>query len=87
MTGSATRAQVGRIHASFAKLGITDRDEKLAALAAIVYVRVKSTNDLSRDQASVCIDTLDSIARRDDPAGYLAELTAAAETYLAGAAT
>jgi hypothetical protein len=87
MSGSATRAQVGRIHASLAKLGITDRDEKLAALSAIVYQRIESSNQLSRDQASVCIDTLDSIADRPDPAGYLAGLTAAADRYFAGAAS
>jgi hypothetical protein len=60
--GPASRPQVGKIHACLGALHVTDRSEKLRILSAVVYRPITSSNDLTRDEAHVCIDVLDAIA-------------------------
>lgn len=84
MSGPATRPQIGKVHAVLATLGITDRDEKLRTLSAVIYRQIGSSNELTRDEAHAAIDCLEAVSRRDDPAGYLQVLVEQAERYFAG---
>lgn len=74
-----TRKQLGLLHVLLTKLDVTERPHKLRVVSAILWRDVTTTNDLSRDEAGVVIDTLDSITRRDDPADYLEQLVASTE--------
>lgn len=76
--GAATRKQIGRVHACLGALGVTDREQKLRILSAVVYRPITTSNELTFDEAHVVIDTLENAAGKDDPAAWLAELTAVA---------
>lgn len=82
MSGPATRRQVGKVHAVLGALHVTERSEKLRVLSAVVYRPIQSSNDLTRQEAHVCIDTLEAVSRRDDAGEYLTLLTRDGERYL-----
>lgn len=63
---AATRAQIGKLHAVLGELGVTERSAKLRAVAAVIYREIDTTNDLTRDEAHVCIDTLQAMVGRPD---------------------
>lgn len=56
--GSITDRQRGKIMALLAELGITQRDNRLAALGRLVGRPVASTNHLSKSEAHRVIDLL-----------------------------
>jgi hypothetical protein len=87
MNGPASRRQVGRVHASLSALHVTDRDEKLRILSAVVYRPLTTSNDLTLNEAHVCIDVLDAVARREDAAEHLAQMVRDGERYLASVTT
>lgn len=74
-----TRKQRILLHVLLGQLDIADREWKLRIVSAILWRDVTTTNDLTRDEAGVVIDTLDSITRRDDPTDYLEQLVASTE--------
>lgn len=53
-----TPQQSKALHASFNDNGITDRDLRLAYCANVVEREITSSNDLTRDEASRCLDAL-----------------------------
>jgi hypothetical protein len=71
-----TKPQLGKIHALFTECQWTDRHDRLRAASAIVGRQVGSSTELTKDEASTLIDTLELAAGNDDPAGRLAELVA-----------
>lgn len=77
MTGP-TRAQLVRLHATLGDLGVTDRADKLRLLAGVIYRPITTTTDLTYAECRVALDTLQSIAQRDDPAAAVARLMAVA---------
>lgn len=79
----ATRPQIGKVHACLGALHVTERAEKLRVLSAVVYRPIQSSNDLTRDEAHVCIDVLEAVSRRDDASEYLTLLVRDGERYLA----
>lgn len=84
--GGLTKNQLGKIHATFASLGIvTDRSRKLAVCSGILYRLVESTTDLSFDEAHVCIEVLVDIAGNGDESEREARLQGFAMRYRAGA--
>ncbi len=56
----ATTRQVGTVNARLTELGITNRDEALAKVAAIIGHPIASRNDLTRSQASKVIKALEA---------------------------
>lgn len=58
MSGSITVGQRGKLHGVFKAAGITDRDERLDYISRVVGRPVTTSNDLSRTEASLCIDVL-----------------------------
>lgn len=56
-----TKAQMGKLQASFNALGCRDRDRRLAVTAQLIDRGIESAAQLTKDEASVVIDTLDSI--------------------------
>jgi hypothetical protein len=79
-----SRPQVGKLFAVLSALGVTDRDDRIRTLRAVVYRQIGSTNDLTFNEAKACIDVLSGAARRDDPAAYLARLVETAEQRMPG---
>lgn len=80
MTSPLSGRQSGKLHAVLGELGVTDRAEKLRVVGACVYRDLTSTNDLTWHEASVCINTLTSIAAvRDDRQGALDRLVEVAQ--------
>lgn len=60
-----TTAQSKKLHATLRELGIGDRDAGLKMLSDILARDIGTTRDLTREEASMVIDTLDEMARRD----------------------
>lgn len=75
-----TRPQVTKLHAILGDLQVTERDRKLTILSALISRGVSSSSDLTQDEATVVIDTLDSVLQRDDPQGNLMFILEAAES-------
>lgn len=69
----------GKIHATLGELHVTDRAARLAVLSTIVYRPITSSNDLTFDEARICIDVLSAATKRDDPRAYLDALGRAFE--------
>lgn len=69
-----TRPQSRRLHATFTALDITERDRRLRIASLIVGHELASSDELTKGEATVLIDTLSSIENSDDPAGNLAEI-------------
>jgi phage recombination protein Bet len=64
----ATRAMVGKIKGEYARLGLDDsqREAQLEVTKGVIGREVASHNDLTRDDASILIDTLTKAATLDD---------------------
>lgn len=77
-----SRAQVKMLHALCGDLDLTDRDQRLQACATIVGRGIKSTNDLSADEATGLIDTLSRLRTSTDLASLLDHIRAADQTKL-----
>lgn len=75
-----SRAQSTKLHAVLGELHASDRAYKLRVITALVGRPVESSNDLTQDEAKVAIDTLESIAQRDNPPENLAFIVEAAES-------
>ena len=58
--------QVRHLFALLHKANITDRDERLNLLAAIICKPVTSTNDLTEHDLQACIDTLTYFDRNNE---------------------
>lgn len=79
--------KLGAVMGDLWVIGAGSRDRRLAIASRIAGRSLSSSKDLSQDEASIVIDTLDSIARADDAAvrldrlerGLPGEPTAAAE--------
>lgn len=67
-----TRAQTTKLHAIFSEAGISSRDTKLAISAHIIGRELQSSSDLTKDEASTLIDTLEQLGQQ----GNLAEIVA-----------
>lgn len=63
-----TDAQSKKLFALLRKLGIADRDAALQMIGDILAVPVESTKDLTREQASMVIDTLSQMAEQGEDA-------------------
>jgi hypothetical protein len=64
---TVTDAQLRKMMAQFGELGITDRDERLAVVEAVIGHSVGSSKELTKGEASTVVDYLDSlIAERAD---------------------
>ncbi len=74
-----TKAQSAKLHAVFGDLAITDRDYKLRVVAAIIGRPVASSSEVTKAEAMLLIDTLESIASREKPAEHLAFIVDTAE--------
>ena len=77
-------AQRTKLHAVLTDLGVGDREVRLALASLVIGRTLESSNDLTRGEASVLIDTLEKVAasqtmrdaltgvlRDDDPLGQL----------------
>ena len=53
-----TKPQMKMLHASFNEAGVTERDARLAYCSKIVGRELETSNDLTKDEASRCIDAL-----------------------------
>lgn len=73
---SLSKPQSRKIHALFNQIGWTDRADRLRASSTIVNRELKSSSDLTKDEAKVLIDTLERVAAGPDPAARLGELLA-----------
>ncbi|MFF4779431.1 hypothetical protein ACFY05_42110 [Microtetraspora fusca] len=71
-----TRPQSRKIHALFNEIGWTDRADRLRASSTIVDRELKSSGDLTKDEAAVLIDMLERVAAGPDPAMRLGDLLA-----------
>lgn len=80
--GPLTAPQRQKILAIFNGLGIKDRADRLALSAGIVNRLLPSANDLTSDEASALIDTLERAAQQDDPRAWLDQLVGSVEGEL-----
>lgn len=71
-----TAPQRAKMHALFRGVGIEDRSERLRISTAIVNREVGSANELTSDEASALIDTLETVAASSDPIGELTAILA-----------
>lgn len=69
-----TGPQRGKILAILADLGIENRDERLRLSSAVVNRQLGSANELTKQEARVLIDTLESAKAEPDPQAWLAEV-------------
>lgn len=67
--GTVTDAQLKKLHTVFTEAGIKDRDDRLRVASALVHVDLSSSTDLSKEQASDLLNTLDQLEQE----GVLAE--------------
>lgn len=79
-----TKAQQGKLNATLKDLNVTDRDHRLRVASVILARAVESSSDLSKDEASVLIDTLSSIAGQDDGPLVLQHMLDEAEAEASG---
>lgn len=72
-----TRPQSRKIHALFNQIGWSDRADRLRASSTIVNRELKSSSELTKDEADVLIDTLERVINAGpDPDVRLGELLA-----------
>lgn len=83
--GAATSRMRGKIFALLKQLDATEHDDRMRILTAVLYRPVTSTNDLSFDDAKVCIETLQAIADRNDAEQHLERFVVEAHERMAGA--
>lgn len=82
---SITKAQLTRLHTLFSAIGWNDRGDRLRASSVIVGRELRSSSELTHDEAVELIDRLDEVASEDDPADKLTELLAATRQDEGGA--
>ena len=71
--GMVTKAQLTKLGATFTGMHITERARRLEVVSAIVSRPITSSSELTKQEATSLIDTLDSIiATSDDPAASIA---------------
>ena len=80
-TDKASRPQLAKLHATFNEAGVHEREERLDIVRRILgNPGAQSSTDLTKQEASRVIDTLDKASQRDDGfSGFLAELLAETE--------
>lgn len=72
--------QSKKLHAVLNELGVSERDYKLRIARAITQrPELSTSNDLTKAEATTLIDTLESVASRENPADNLAFIVEAAE--------
>jgi hypothetical protein len=71
---AASRSQISKLQILFKALGVEDRKERLAAASSIVRRELASSNDLTKEEARILIDTLEQVSNGPDPAARLAGL-------------
>jgi hypothetical protein len=74
------KAMLAKLANQFTTLGVADRDEGLMTIALLTGVQVKSTKDLTAEQAQQLIGVLDPLTQEPDPS---AALTKALEVAMA----
>lgn len=83
---AATQAQITKLQATYGALGIKSRDDKLMVARKIVGRELASSKDLTKDEASTLIDTLERVAGAPDPKDRLAAIFEATDAATAVAA-
>jgi hypothetical protein len=71
------KAQRDKVMTLFTLIGVEDRGDRLALTAAIVNRDIASANDLTKDEASALLDTLEAAVAEPDPRVWLDEIIAA----------
>lgn len=61
----ATRAQLTKLHTIFSKGGVDNRDTRLQACALIIGREIASSTDLTKEEASKLIETLEQFTQGD----------------------
>lgn len=79
-----TREQQTTMDAKLGELGLGDRASKLTTVGLIVGRTLASSNELSKEEASTVIETLDRCIDSEDPKRALDAVLAAAETAEGG---
>jgi len=74
MPAGITKAQGDKMFAVLNQLGVTDRNQRLDLCSRIVNRTVATAKDLTKDEASALIDTLETATRQDDPRAWLDEV-------------
>ncbi|MGH3499338.1 MAG: hypothetical protein ACRDQA_00315 [Nocardioidaceae bacterium] len=69
-----TPAQEKKLGAVFSQLGMRDRDQAVHTASVVVGRPLDTRKELTKEEASTLIDTLEFAANSDDPAGNLASL-------------
>lgn len=72
-----TKPQRDKMMTLFTLIGVEDRADRLALSAAIVNRQIASANDLTKDEATALIDTLEAANAEPDPRRWLDEIVAA----------
>lgn len=67
----ATRSQLNKLHAQLGELGIDEKADKLTTVGLLARRTLASSAELTKDQASQVIDTLDRVCGSDDPTSAL----------------
>lgn len=83
-TAQVTREQQTKMHAQLGELGLGDRESKLTTVGLIVGRTLTSSNELSKQEASTVIETLDRCLDSEEPPRALDAVLAAAETAEGG---
>lgn len=69
-----TKAQLTKLHTVFTALAVEERDDRLHTASTIVGRDLTSSTDLTKEEASTLIDTLELVASGPDPHARLLEL-------------
>ena len=75
----ANRGQIQKVLIAFKALGIEDRDERLTTSSKIIRRNLTSANDLTAEEASTLIDTLERVGASEDPPATLMGIIAATD--------
>lgn len=76
-TAAMSKPQRDKMMTLFTFIGVDDRADRLNLSAAIVGRPLSSANELSKDDASALIDTLEAAAAEPDPRAWLDQIVAA----------
>lgn len=83
LEGPVTRAQLTKLHATLNEFEVTEREDKLTTCGLLVRRQLGSSSELSKQEASDLIETLDGLLKQEDPGRaldvYLANLEEHAE--------
>jgi hypothetical protein len=78
-TDPVTKAQLTKLHTIFSNAGIDNRDTRLRACELLLGIEVDSSRDLTKEQASVLIDCLETEGAEGDLAEFITELIGRAD--------